>query len=132
MMTDPIADMLTRIRNAQKAGKKTVEIPWSKLKLKIAEILREEGYVEQIAIEDEGVPAQSRLLVTLKYQDKEPAIRMIKRESKPGFRVYRRAEEMKTVLNGYGISIISTSRGLMTNKEAKKQGVGGEIICSVY
>lgn len=129
MMTDPIADMLTRIRNAQKAGKKTADMPWSGLKLRIAEILRDEGYLESVETTEEA--AKKTLLVTLKYHGKEPAIRELKRESKPGFRMYRKSEELPRVLNGYGVAIVSTSRGLMTVKEAKKNGVGGEVICSV-
>ncbi len=121
--------MLTRIRNAQRAGKKTTDIPVSKLKARIAEILVREGYVERVTTE-EGRPPQLR--VVLKYNGKQPGIREIARESKPGYRMYRKAGEIPGVVNGYGISIISTSRGLMTNKEAKKQGLGGEIICSVY
>lgn len=129
MMTDPIADMLTRIRNAQKAGKKTAEMPWSSLKLRIAEILRDEGYLE--AVETEGETGKKTLVATLKYRDKEPMIREIKRESKPGFRMYRKADELPRVLNGYGVAIVSTSRGIMTVKEAKRHGVGGEVICSI-
>lgn len=130
MMTDPIADMLTRIRNAQRARKKTAEIPWSKLKLRIAEILRDEGYLADI--EAVGQAPGGMLTVTLKYNGKEPAIHGITRESTPGFRKYRKADEIPLVVNGYGVAILSTSRGLMTNKEARKQGVGGEVICSVY
>ena len=129
MMTDPISDMLTRIRNAQMAKKGVVEIPSSKLKKAIAEILKEQGYVGEIR-EEAGNP--SRLVLGLKYVSKKPAIQSLKRESKPGHRMYKSADEMPRVLNDYGIAIVSTSKGLMTNKQARKEGIGGEIICSVY
>ena len=129
MMTDPIADMLTRIRNAQSVGKRTVEIPFSKLKLMILEILVKEGYLGKSEKLD-TTPAN--LEVALKYEGKDPAIQSIKRESKPGHRKYCKAEEMPRVLNDYGIAIVSTSKGIMTNKDARKMGVGGEVICSVY
>lgn len=130
MMTDPIADMLTRIRNSQRAGKGTVDMPWSKLKFRIAEILRDEGYVARVEMAGDGV--RKTLVLTLKYIGKEPAIQELRRESKPGFRMYRHAEELPRVMNGYGIAIVSTSQGLMTNKAARKQGIGGEVICSVF
>lgn len=129
MMTDPIADMLTRIRNAQASRKRSLEIPFSKLKMKIAEILKKEGFIGEIS-KTEAMPAM--LVVELKYNGKIPAIQAIKRESKPGHRMYRKAEEMPNILNGYGLAIVSTSEGLMTGKEAKKKGIGGEVICSVY
>ncbi len=129
MMTDPIADMLTRIRNAQKAQKRSLEIPFSKLKVKIAEILKSEGFVGDVRVTEE---MPKMLSIDLKYAGKSPAIQSITRESKPGHRMYRRADEMPKVLNGYGIAIVSTSQGLMTAKEAKKKGIGGEVICSVY
>lgn len=129
MMMDPIADMLTRIRNAQLSRKRMVEVPASKLKLSVAKILSEEGYVGSIEVQD-GKPQM--LLIELKYQGKMPAIQNIQRESKPGHRMYRKADEMPKVLNDFGIAIISTSKGLMTNKHARKQGLGGEVICSVY
>ena len=129
MMTDPIADMLTRIRNAQKAQKRSLEIPFSKLKMQIAEILKKEAFLGEVE-KTESVPAM--LKIELKYAGKRGAIQSITRESKPGHRQYRKADEMPSVLNGYGIAIVSTSQGLMTAKEAKKKGIGGEIICSVY
>jgi small subunit ribosomal protein S8 len=133
MMTDPIADMLTRIRNAQRAGHKTVEMPWSKLKLRIAEILCNEEYIERAeTVKENDAAPHTTLRLTLKYHGKQPAIQELKRESKPGFRMYRKADEIPTVVSGYGIAILSTSRGLMTSKEAKKLGVGGEILCSVF
>lgn len=128
-MTDPIADMLTRIRNAQRSRKRSVEIPASKLKQKLADILVAEGYVDQVELKD-GMPKM--LLVTLKYVDNKPRITDIKRESTPGHRAYRKSNELPKILNGYGVAIISTSRGLMTNKQAKKEGIGGEVLCSIY
>ncbi len=129
MMTDPIADMLTRIRNAQSAGRKTVGMPYSKLKMNIGNILADEGYVDKMEKID-GKPAT--LLLRLKYLGKKPASQSIKRESKPGHRLYCKASEVPIVLNGYGIAILSTPQGLMTNKDARKKSVGGELICSVY
>lgn len=128
-MTDPIADMLTRIRNAQMARRSSVVIPTSKLKKAIAQILSDQGYVGAIT-DLEGTPATFQ--IELKYQGKMPAIRSITRESKPGHRAYRKGHELPRILNDYGIAIISTSKGLMTNKQARKEGIGGEIICSVY
>lgn len=129
MMTDPIADMLTRIRNAQRSRKERVEIPYSKLKMRLAQILSEEGFIGRVE-KGEGMPAM--LLVELKYIGKKPVIQSIVRESVPGHRVYRKSEELPTILNDYGVAIISTSQGLLTNKEARKRGVGGEVICSIY
>lgn len=128
-MTDPIADMLTRIRNAQASRKGRVVVPFSRVKFAIAEILKTEGYVGAITVE-EGMPKTFSLV--LKYTDGSPAISSITRESTPGHRVYRGASELPKVLNGFGTAIISTSHGIMTAKEAQKKGVGGEILCSVY
>ncbi len=130
MMTDTIADMLTRIRNGQMAGKRQVSIPFSKLKLAIVEILHREGYVAGVNRVDAKPVAQ--LVVELKYNGKEPAIQAIDRASKPGHRMYRKADELPTVLSGYGTAVVSTSRGMMTVTEAKKLGLGGEVICTVY
>ncbi len=129
MMTDPIADMLTRIRNAQMARRSLVLVPFSKIKMRIAEILQREGYIGDIT-RQEGTPPM--LSLVLKYTDRMPAIQEIKRESKPGHRMYRKAEEIPKVLNGYGRAIISTPQGLMTDKEAREKKIGGEVICSVY
>ncbi len=129
MMTDPIADMLTRIRNAQVIRKSSVSMPFSKVKKAIADLLQKEGYVEAVKAENNPSPT---LILSLKYADGQPAIHEIKRESKPGHRMYRKADEMPRVLNDYGIALVSTSAGLMTNKEAREKGIGGEIICSVY
>lgn len=129
MMTDPIADMLTRIRNAQLARKGAVELPFSKIKKAVADILNHEGYVDEVK-KVEGT--HSKLVLKLKYNGKIPAIQSIKRESTPGHRIYKKACDMPRVLNDYGIAIVSTPRGLMTNKQARKERVGGEVICSVY
>lgn len=129
MMTDPIADMLTRIRNAQRSRKPIVEVPYSKMKHAIAEILSKEGYVGAV---EKTQSAPQMLVLTLKYVGRQPAIQSINRESTPGHRVYKQAQELPRVLNDYGIAIVSTSKGLMTNKEARKAGIGGEVICSVY
>ena len=131
VMTDPIADMLTRIRNANDAGHKTVEMPASKEKKAIAQILLEEGYitkVDYIADEKQGV-----IKITLKYgENKSRVVAGIKRISKPGLRVYAGKDDVPKVLNGLGIAIFSTSKGVMTDKKARKAGVGGEVICYVW
>ena len=129
MMTDPIADMLTRIRNAQMAKKSRVEFVFSKMKKAVADILVAEGYLEK-AEKIEGTPA--KLFLGLKYFDKEPAIHSIKRESRPGHRRYCKASELPNVVNGYGVAIVSTPQGIMTNKAARLAKMGGEVICSVY
>lgn len=133
-MTDPIADMLTRIRNASKTKKADVYIPFSKIKLEMLKILKREGYIEdieQIKPGEEGYKFGG-LSVTLKYEEGSPAIESLKRISKPGRRVYADKANLPTVLNNYGIAILSTSNGLMTNKQAKKFGVGGEVLCEIY
>jgi small subunit ribosomal protein S8 len=132
-MTDPIADLLTRIRNAIMAGHKVVEAPASNLKKEIARILFEMGYILSYKVV-EGESAQGVLKIALKYnpKSKKPAIKTIQRVSRPGLRKYIGIDEMPRVLNGLGIAIISTSKGLMTDKEAKKEKVGGEVLCYVY
>ena len=131
MMTDPIGDMLTRIRNAIRIKRKMVRIPKSKMKLGIAEVLRKEGYIESFESVEEGV--QGAIDIKLKYgPDGEVLINKIERKSKPGCRVYGGTEDMKPILNGLGISVLSTSKGIMSDREAKKQHVGGEILCTVY
>jgi len=126
-MVDPISDMLTRIRNAQKAEHKSVIMPLSKIKLEIAKILKKEGYIEELKKSDKK---EKKLLeIDLKYP---VAINEIKRISKPGQRVYIKADKIKPVKNGYGISIISTPKGLMTGKEAKKAGLGGEALLEIW
>ncbi len=130
-MTDPIADMLTRIRNAQRASHELVNIPSSKLKINVAKVLKSEGYIKNFRIISDG---QHRFIrIFLKY-DKEGVaiIEGIKRVSKPGCRVYAGSDEVPKVLNGYGINILSTSKGLMTDNEARKMRVGGEILCAVW
>ena len=129
MMTDPIADMLTRIRNAAIVHKKEVTVPFSKLKLAIAQILVREGY---IAKAEEVKTGLSQLVISLKYTNGQPAIQHIKRVSTPGHRKYVKRDEIETVLNGMGVGILSTPQGIMTDKEARKAKVGGEYICEVY
>ena len=132
-MTDPIADFLTRVRNATMAGHKVVEIPASGLKKEIARILYEKGFILSYKVV-EGETAQGVLKIALKYnpKNKKPAIKEIQRVSRPGLRHYVAADEMPRILNGLGIAIISTSRGLMTDKEARKENIGGEVLCYVY
>jgi small subunit ribosomal protein S8 len=132
-MTDPIADLLTRIRNAILAGHKVVEAPTSNLKKEIARILFEKGYILSYKVID-GENKQGVLKIALKYnpKSKKPAIKKIERASRPGLRKYIGVDDMPRVLNGLGIAIISTSRGLMTDKEAKKENIGGEVLCYVY
>ena len=131
-MTDPIADYLTRIRNAVSGGHKVVEIPGSKIKLEMTKILKEKGYILNYKFEQEG--ARSNIKIALKYhpETKVPAIKSLVRVSKPGLRRYTNVEEMPRVLNGLGIAILSTSMGLMTDKEARQRNVGGEVLCYVY
>ena len=131
-MTDPIADYLTRVRNAYMAGKKIVEIPSSKMKVAITKILCEKGYILSYKVV-EGQPA-STIKIALKYhpQTKAAAIKKIERISKPGLRKYTGVDEMPRVLNGLGIAILSTSKGIITDKEAKDLNVGGEVLCYVY
>jgi small subunit ribosomal protein S8 len=130
-MTDPIADLLTRIRNAQMAKDETVEMPFSKAKAEIVKILEEEGYIFGHSVSH--TKPFSTLTVHLKYQShQEPIIRSLKRVSKPGRRVYTRQGDIPVVLGGLGINILSTSKGILTGKKAKQEGVGGEILCEVY
>lgn len=129
--TDPIADMLTRIRNANSSKHKTVDIPASKMKLSIADILFKEGYIK--SFEEISSDVQGTIRVALKYDEKgNRVIAGIKRISKPGLRVYASREEMPQVLNGLGIAIVSTSKGVMTDKEARKVGLGGEVLAYVW
>ncbi|MBL7944128.1 MAG: 30S ribosomal protein S8 [Flavobacteriales bacterium] len=131
MYTDPIADYLTRIRNAQKARHKVVEIPASNLKKEITRILHDKGYILNFKFE-EGKPGVIKIALKYNAKTKTPAISSIQRISKPGHRKYTGAEELPRVLNGMGISILSTSKGVMTDKEARKENVGGEVLCYVY
>ena len=131
VVTDTIADMLTRIRNANSMGYEEVEVPASKLKVELARILKEEGFIKEYKVVSEGV--EKNILLTLKYGDKkEKVITGLKRISKPGLRVYVRSEEVPKVLNGLGIAIMSTSKGIMTDKEARKQNLGGEVLAYVW
>ena len=130
-MTDPIADMLTRIRNANSMRYKEVEVPSSKMKLEISRILKEEGFISDYKVKKNDV--QDTIVLFLKYgQNKERVISGLKRISKPGLRVYAKSEEIPKVLNALGIAIVSTSKGIMTDKEARKQSVGGEVLAYIW
>ena len=131
MVTDPIADMLTRIRNANQMRYKEVEVPASKIKIEIARILKEEGFIADYKVKKNDV--QSIIVLNLKYGDKkERVITGLKRISKPGLRVYAKAQELPRVLNGLGIAIISTSHGVMTDKDARNQSLGGEVMAYIW
>ena len=132
MNTDPIADFLTRLRNANRAGHKTVIIPMSKMKKEITQILFDQGFILNYKFDDEGV--QGSIKIALKYDklSKEPVIKKLERVSKPGLRKYTNSSSIPRVSNGLGINIISTSKGLMTGKKASRENLGGEIICNVY
>jgi small subunit ribosomal protein S8 len=128
-MSDPIADMLTRIRNAQATEKATVSVPSSKVKLAIAKVLKDEGYVDNFAVRDvEGKP---QLEIALKYYAGKPVIEKIERVSRPGLRIYRGSEAIPQVMNGLGVAIVSTSKGVMTDRKARQTGIGGEVLCIV-
>jgi small subunit ribosomal protein S8 len=129
-MSDPIADMLTRIRNAQRVEKNEVAMPSSKLKVAIAEVLRDEGYIEGFHVAP-GAASHPELRIGLKYYAGRPVIERLERVSKPGLRIYRGRNELPQVMNGLGVAIVSTPRGLMTDRKARTQGVGGEILCYV-
>ena len=128
-MTDPIADMLVRIRNAQMVGHVEVVMPASKLKASIAEVLKSEGYIEDFALRDNG--AKKELRIGLKYYAGKPVIERLERVSKPGLRVYKGRDDIPRVMNGLGVAILSTSRGVMTDRKARADGVGGEVLCIV-
>jgi small subunit ribosomal protein S8 len=128
-MTDPIADMLTRIRNASMVRKKEVVVPYSKLKMGIATILVREGYLAAV---EEVKDHHTSIVITLKYEAGQPALQHLKKISKPGSRRYVKSSHIRKVLNGYGMAILSTPQGLLTNKEAQKQNIGGEVICEIY
>jgi len=130
-ITDPIADMLTRVRNAGKAKFNSVDIPGSKIKIEMARVMKDEGYIRNYKFIKDG--KQGILRVYLKYTDSQaPVIQELKRVSKPSRRVYVNADEIKTVYNGMGISILSTSKGILTDKQARKQKIGGEVICNIF
>ncbi len=131
-VTDPIADYLTRIRNAQQARHRVVTIPSSKLKKKITEILYDQGYILKYTFEGEGKEAVIKIAIKYNPDTKEPVIRELGRISKPGLRVFSSKEELPRIINGLGVAIISTSHGLMTDKEARKQNLGGECLCYIY
>ena len=128
-MTDPVADMLTRIRNGQSAGKKNIKKPSSKLKVSIAKVLKEEGYIVDFSTETSG--SHTEMTVELKYYKGAPVIEAIKRISRPGLRIYKSKDELPKVLGGLGIAIVSTSNGVMTDRAARAIGHGGEVICTV-
>ncbi len=128
-MQDPISDMLTRIRNAQTAGKATVSMPSSTMKVAIAQVLKDEGYVNDMSVEQEGAKAQ--LKIELKYFQGKPVIEMIKRRSRPGLRIYSGKSGLPTVNNGLGVAIVSTSKGVMSDRKAREIGEGGEVLCYV-
>ena len=128
-MSDPVSDMLTRIRNAQGSEKESVAMPASRLKASIAQVLKDEGYIEDFALrENEGKP---QLEISLKYYAGKPVIEKLERVSRPGLRIYRGKTEIPTVMNGLGVAIVSTSRGVMTDRKARGLGVGGEVLCIV-
>ena len=128
-MSDPIADMLTRIRNAQMVEKSEVRMPSSKVKVSIAKVLQEEGYIENFSVVD--VEGKSELHIQLKYYAGRPVIETIERVSRPDLRIYRGSDELPKVMNGLGIAIVSTSSGVMTDRRARANGVGGEVLCIV-
>ena len=128
-MTDPIADMLTRIRNAQMVGQVEVAMPCSNLKVSIAQVLKDEGYIEEFAVREES--AMRQLRIGLKYYAGKPVIERIERVSKPGLRVYKGRDDIPRVMNGLGVAILSTSRGVMTDRKARADGIGGEVLCIV-
>lgn len=128
-MTDPISDMLTRIRNGQKARKLSVSMPASKAKEAVAKVLKDEGYITDFAVDGDG--AEKAMTVELKYFEGVPVIERIQRASRPGLRVYRGKDDLPKVLGGLGVAIVSTSAGVMSDREAREKGIGGEVICIV-
>ena len=128
-MSDPIADMLTRIRNAQMVEKPTVSMPASKLKVAIAQVLKDEGYVDGFAVV--GDPAKPQLEISLKYYAGRPVIERIERVSRPGLRVYKGRHDIPNVMNGLGVAIVTTPKGVMTDRKARQAGIGGEVLCYV-
>ena len=128
-MQDPIADMLTRIRNGQRAGKARIVMPMSKQKSAIVEVLQQQGYIREFSVEERE--SKPQLAILLRYFEGKPVIDTLKRVSRPGLRVYKRKDELPTVMDGLGIAIISTSKGLMTDRQARAAGHGGEVVCIV-
>ena len=128
-MSDPIADLLTRIRNAQMVAKTTVSVPSSKVKVAIAQVLKDEGYIEDFAVRDlDGKPV---IEIGLKYYAGKPVIEKLERISRPGLRIYKRRDDIPRVMNGLGVAIVSTSKGVMTDRRARETGLGGEVLCIV-
>ena len=131
-MTDPIADLLTRIRNAYRVRHDRLDVPTSGLKHEICKILRDEGFIEDFSLKDEG-PTNQYIRINLRYTNEgEPLVRRMQRVSRPGRRVYCKSADIKPVLNGLGVGIVSTSQGLLTDKAARQRGVGGEILCEIW
>ena len=128
-MQDPIADFLTRIRNAQQARHNAVSMPSSKLKLAISQVLRDEGYIDDVQVTD-GVKPE--LTLTLRYHEGNPVIRELRRVSRPGLRIYKGRDELPAVRSGYGVAIVSTAAGVKTDRVARRAGVGGEVLCTVF
>jgi len=128
-MSDPIADLLTRIRNAQMVAKQTVSVPASKVKLAIVQVLKDEGYIEGFALKGEG--GKPELEIALKYYAGRPVIERIERVSRPGLRVYKGCDALPQVMNGLGVAIVTTPKGVMTDRKARASGVGGEVLCYV-
>jgi small subunit ribosomal protein S8 len=128
-MTDPIADMLTRIRNGQKARKTSVTMPWSKQKQAVANVLKDEGYITDVTVAGEG--AKRELEIELKYFEGKAVIEHVQRVSKPGLRIYRAKDKLPKVLGGLGIAVVSTSAGVMSDRQAREKGIGGEVLCIV-
>jgi small subunit ribosomal protein S8 len=128
-MSDPVADMLTRIRNAQQSEKLSVAMPTSKLKAAIAKVLKDEGYIEDFAVRSQD--GKSHLDISLKYYAGRPVIEKIERVSRPGLRIYKPSKDIPVVMNGLGVAIVSTSKGVMTDRKARGMGVGGEVLCIV-
>jgi small subunit ribosomal protein S8 len=128
-MNDPVSDMLTRIRNAQQAEKESVSMPSSKLKVAIAKVLKDEGYIDDFAVRGES--SKPELEVNLKYYAGSPVIEKIERVSRPGLRIYKPSRDIPRVMNGLGVAIVSTSKGVMTDRKARGMGIGGEVLCIV-
>lgn len=128
-MSDPVADMLTRIRNAQQSEKLSVAMPTSKLKAAIAKVLKDEGYIEDFSVRNQD--GKSHLDISLKYYAGRPVIEKIERVSRPGLRIYKPSKDIPVVMNGLGVAIVSTSKGVMTDRKARGMGVGGEVLCIV-
>jgi small subunit ribosomal protein S8 len=129
-MQDPIADMLTRIRNASSVKKTRVVMPAAKIKLAIARVLKDEGYVNDYEVSDEG--GKQQLAITLKYFEGQPVVQEIKRVSRPGLRIYKNLNELPTVYNGLGVAVISSCKGVLSDRAARAAGVGGEVLCTVF